>query len=75
MVLFITFYFRESSVPGMPDIDTERKHAIPDSVLNHLTAAYDHAEDDETLYHIREALQISKSEIEATGNVNETLLE
>ena len=64
MVLFITFHFRKSVVFVMPDINTEREHVIPDSILNHLTAAYDHAENDETLYHLREALQISKSETE-----------
>ena len=59
----------------MPDPDTERKYPIPDTVLDHLTAAHDHAESDQTLYHIRQALQISESEIESVNDVGETVSE
>ena len=75
MPVFVTFYSRESSKSVMPDTDTERKYQIPESVLDHLAAAHDHAESDETLYHIREALQISESESESADGVSETVAE
>ncbi|MDS0283369.1 hypothetical protein [Haloarcula onubensis] len=46
---------------------TERKYSVPDSVLEHLRAASETARDDEALYHIREAIQISESEIELSA--------
>jgi len=75
MPVFVTFYSRESSKSFMPDADTERKYQIPDSVLDHLTAAHDHAESDQALYHIREALQITESEIGSVDAVGETASE
>ncbi|NLV08220.1 hypothetical protein GOC83_19045 [Haloarcula rubripromontorii] len=57
----------------MSDPDTERKHSIPDSVRDHLTAAHKHAETDQALYHIRAALQISESEVEATDDAADPL--
>ena len=59
----------------MPDTDTERKYQIPESVLDHLAAAHDHAESDETLYHIRQALQISEREVGSVNDIGETVAE
>lgn len=59
----------------MPDTDTERKYQIPESVLDHLAAAHDYAESDEALYHIRQALQISESEVGSVDDVGETVAE
>lgn len=75
MPIFETFHSKESPKSFMPDTDTEQKYPIPESVLDHLTAAHDHAESEQTLYHIREALQISESEIETVDDVGGTLPE
>ena len=50
---------------------TEPRYAVPESVLEHLQAAHETARDDEALYHIREAIQISESEVETPGAIEE----
>jgi hypothetical protein len=72
---FVTFYSKQSSEYLVANPDTEKKYQIPESLHDHLVAAHDHAESDETLYHIREALQISESESESADGVSETVAE
>ena len=50
---------------------TERRYSVPESVLEHLRAAHDTAGDDDTLYHLREAIQIAESEVEAVAEIEE----
>lgn len=50
---------------------TEPRYSVPDAVLRHLRAAHESAIDDEALYHIREAIQISESEVETATEVEE----
>lgn len=55
--------------------DTERRYSVPESVFEHLQAAHEVAQEDEALYHIREAIQISKSEISTTMDIDGELSE
>lgn len=50
---------------------TEPRYSVPESVLEHLWAAHDTAGDDEALYHLREAIQIAESEVEAVADIDE----
>jgi len=51
--------------------NSEPRYEVPESVLEHLRAAHESALDDEALYHIREAIQISESEVEASARIGE----
>ena len=75
MSILVTFYWEDIADSGMLDDDTERKHAVPESILDHLAAAHNHAESDEALYHIREAIQISESEIRVPVDADQKSLE
>ncbi|WP_324664047.1 hypothetical protein [Haloarcula sediminis] len=52
---------------------TEPRYSVPESVLEHLWAAHDTAGDDGALYHLREAIQIAESEVEAVTEIEEVV--
>ncbi|WP_262180360.1 hypothetical protein [Haloarcula laminariae] len=52
---------------------TEPRYSVPESVLEHLWAAHDTAGDEDALYHLREAIQIAESEVEAVADIEEVV--